>query len=72
MASALASALVEQDDYFKSLAVEAVKGNDNSFMDRTFLLVFITVPVQILKIGNIKANAWRKISELLDLEESKL
>ena len=43
-----------------------------SWISSRSFLVFTTVPVQILKIGiSLKANAWRKISELLDLEESK-
>ena len=46
----MTSALVEQDDFLKSLTVEPVKRNDNSFRDKSFL-VFITVPVHISELG---------------------
>ena len=46
----MTSALVEQDDFLKSLTVEPVKRNENSFTDKSFL-VFITVPVHISELG---------------------
>lgn len=51
----MTSALVEQDDFLKSLTFEPVKRNDNSFTDKSFL-VFITVPVHISELGIERPN----------------
>lgn len=67
-------ASLQQDDseYLKSLALEARNGNDNSIMDmvKEFPCIYNRASPDS-KDRNIKANAWRKISELLDPEESK-
>ena len=62
----------EHTEYLKSLAEEARKGNDNSFMDiiKEFPCIYNRACADF-KDRNIKANAWGKISALLDLEESK-
>ena len=59
------------DGYLESLAQEAKK-NDMAFMAiiKEFLVIYNRACADV-KDRNIKNNAWRKISELLDLQESK-
>ena len=59
------------DSYLESLAQEAKK-NDVAFMDiiKEFPVIYNGACADF-KDRNIKNNAWRKISDLLDLEESK-
>ena len=59
------------DSYLVSLAQEAKK-NDMAFMDKIkeFPVIYNCACADV-KDRSIKNNAWRKISELLDLEESK-
>ena len=59
------------DSYLESLAKEAKK-NDVAFMDiiKEFPVIYNRACADF-KDRNIKNNSWRKISELLDLEESE-
>lgn len=63
--------LSPSDGYLESLAQEAKK-NDTAFMDiiKEFPVIYNRACADF-KDRNIKKNAWRKISELLDVEEGK-
>ena len=59
------------DSYLESLAQEAKK-NDMAFMEiiKEFPVIYNRASADF-KDRNMKNNAWRKFSELLDSEESK-
>ena len=65
------ASLSQSDGYLESLAQEAKK-NDTAVMDiiKEFPVLYNHACADF-KDRNIKNNAWRKISELLDVEESK-